>query len=293
VSVGDDGAPRVTLVVCTRDRAAYLPTCLDALRTLRPTIAWELVLVDNGSVDETPRLLAAFGESAPFRVSLVRESRAGLANAHNAGVRIARGAVIAFIDDDCYPAPDLLDRWAQIFADESVGFAGGRVLLHDPDDAPVTIQTSTDRIAIAPRGFVAPGIVKGANMAFRRDALRAARGFDPALGPGGSFNCEDVDTAARVAELGYAGGYFPEPTVRHHHRRRLARDVETLRRSYAYGSGAYYASLLLRGRASRALASHLRGTWRAMSVRHALFQLAGALHYLAYRARHGRARASL
>jgi len=289
VSVPDHAVPEVTLVVCTRDRAARLPDCLHALRALRPAIAWELILVDNGSSDDTARLLSVFAHESPVPVTVVHESIVGLANARNAGVRVARGDVIVFTDDDCYPEPDLLDRWAEVFADDSIGFAGGRVLLHDPDDAPVTVQTSTTPIAFAPRSFIAPGVVKGANMAFRRNALLADGGFDPALGPGSRFNFEDVDMAARVAAIGFAGAYAPAPTVRHHHGRRLEREVKALQRSYAHGSGAYYASLLLRWQSPRALASHLRGSWRATPARLLGWQLMGALQYLAYRVVHWRA----
>jgi GT2 family glycosyltransferase len=293
VSAPERATPEVSLIVCTRDRAARLQDCLRALRALRPAVAWELILVDNGSSDDTARLLAEFAQESPTPVAVVREPSVGLANARNAAVRVARGAVIVFIDDDCYPEPDLLDRWAEQFEDDTIGFASGRVLLHDPADAPVTVQKSTAPIAIAARSFVAPGVVKGANMAFRRSALFAAGGFDPALGPGRPFNCEDVDMAARVSAIGFSGAYAPAPTVRHHHGRQLAREVNALQRSYAHGSGAYYASLLLRWQTPRALASHLRGSWRATPVRLLCWQLVGALQYLAYRALHWRAQRPL
>jgi hypothetical protein len=279
--------PRLALVVCTRDRAERLPACLAAIAAMRPALAWELVLVDNGSRDETPRLLDELAAGAPFPVTVVREERPGLARARNAGVAASRAPLLAFIDDDCYPAPDLLDRWAEVFADARIGFAAGRILLHDPDDFPVTVRTDDEPQPIPMGELVTPGALQGANMAFRRQVLDAIGGFDPALGPGTPFNCEDADAAARAAAR-FAGGYFPGPTVRHHHRRRARADIAAVERSYALGRGAYYAGVLLRGdiprtRALREVTRLLRRTWNALPRWVLLLELLGAARYAAHR----------
>ena len=80
-----DAAPALSLVVCTRDRGAYLGACLDAVARVRAGVPWELVVVDNGSRDATPAVLRAFARTAPVRVTLVHEPRPGLARARNAG----------------------------------------------------------------------------------------------------------------------------------------------------------------------------------------------------------------
>jgi hypothetical protein len=282
--------PRVSLIVSTRNRAERLPACLDAVAAMRPTVPWEFVLVDNGSTDRTAEVIADFVARVPFAVTVVREPRPGLGNARNAGVRAARGEVLVFTDDDCYPAPDFLDRWAEVFATPEVGFGAGRILLHDPEDFPITIRTDTEPVAIPPRGFIEPGLVQGANMAFRRDVVLAIGGFDPALGPGARFNCEDLDMSSRAAALGYAGGFFPGPEVRHHHRRRTPADVEALRRSYDGGRGAYFASLLLRGQAVREVVRHVRRElpWKPRGA--VWRELAAAVRYVAFRAVHPRER---
>jgi hypothetical protein len=250
---------------------------------MRPAAAWELVLVDNGSTDDTPRVLAEFAAAAPFPVTVVREPRPGLAAARNAGVAAARAPLLLFIDDDCYPAADFVDRWIEVFDDPRVGFGAGRILLHDPDDYPITIRTDEHPTPIAPGGFVEPGLVQGANMAFRRAVVYAIGGFDPALGPGGAFNFEDLDATSRAAAAGHAGGFFPGPVVRHHHRRR-AGDVPALMRSYDRGRGAYFASLALRGQAPRALASHWLGALRGKPAAAVARELLAAAHYVVFRA---------
>lgn len=270
-------------MICTRNRGAFLSACLEAIVAMRPAVAWELVLVDNGSTDDTPRLLADFVTNAPCPVTLVHEPRRGLASARNAGVVAARGALLAFTDDDCYPSPDFLDQWATVFADPAVGYGGGRILLHDPDDFPITIQTATEPHVILPRGFIEPGIIQGANMAFRSEVVWAIGGFDPALGPGGQFNFEDLDASSRAAAAGYAGGYFPGPVVRHHHRRRLESEIRALKLSYARGRGAYYASLLLRRQAPRAIASYVMSTLRWRTASEITCEIFAVMHYLVFR----------
>lgn len=297
----DDAGPALALVVCTRDRATRLPATLAVLGGLRASRPWELVLVDNGSRDATPAVLAAFAADAarapavagaPVAVTVVDEPRAGLARARNAGIAASRAAVLCFTDDDCYPAPDFLDRWAEVFDDPAVGYGGGSIELHDPADHPITIRPVGAPDLRRPGAYVEAGFIHGANFAFRRALIEAAGGFDPDFGPGARFNCEDVDMAGRVSALGAAGGYFPGPLVAHHHGRRTGPAVEALERSYAHGIGAYRASLLLRPGARRhgawALAQMVREVPRRLRSRRQrrwlAYEWAGAAHYLAVRA---------
>jgi len=253
----------ISLVVCTRDRARQLAEALPHFARLQAADSWELILVDNGSRDTTPKVLAAFASSSPVKVTVIRELKPGLSAARNAGWRRASGKVVAFTDDDCYPAPDYLDRLHECFAETDLAFVGGRVLLYDNDDYPITIQPLEQRVNIAPFSFVTPGLIHGANFAFRRDMLQHVGGFDEKLGPGTQFHCgEDVDILARLSAAGYAGAYDPRPLAYHHHRRRNPDDIERLRAGYDIGRGAYYAkSLLERSRRWIFLWPVLRWAW--------------------------------
>src|SRR5205085_1342954 len=99
------------------------------------------------------------------------EVRPGLGNAHNAGWRSAQGKILAFTDDDCYPAPDFLSRIWSCFEDPLLGYLTGRIILHDTTDHPITIKESTTMLKYPGRSFIPVGAVAGANMAFRREAL--------------------------------------------------------------------------------------------------------------------------
>jgi len=236
--------PLLSLIVCTRDRSGRLDAFFEALGRMRARAAWELVIVDNGSTDDTPVRLAVLAGSLGAPVTIVREPRPGLGRARNAGVTAARGALLAFTDDDCYPAVDYIDSVANAFADRERGFIGGRILLYDAQDHPITIRVDSTPIPIPPCSVVPTGLVQGANMAFRREVLERIGGFDDALGPGTPFCNDDVDAVARASAAGFAGSFVPEPVVHHHHGRRDPAEISALWRSYDHGRGAYYAKCM-------------------------------------------------
>jgi glycosyltransferase involved in cell wall biosynthesis len=237
----------LSLIICTRDRCRQLARCLESLRALEFERAWELILVDNGSTDETPLTVKAFADGVDFTVQYVLERAAGLSNARNAGLRIARGSILVFTDDDCYPAADFLSSTWLAFVDPTVGYITGRILLHDPADARMTIKESTTQFTFPARSFIGAGDVAGANMAFRRAILAEIGGFDPLFGAGSAFAAEDVDAAGRASATGWKGQYRPEVVVRHHHGRK-ASELPSLLRSYGIGAGAYHMKLLLKER---------------------------------------------
>jgi glycosyltransferase involved in cell wall biosynthesis len=238
----------ISLIICTRNRAEPLRRCLAAIASIVHDGEWELVVVDNGSTDSTPVVICEFAASQNIRVVPVVQPLAGLSNARNAGVAAARGDLLLFTDDDCYVAADLLDATRAAFVDPAIGFASGRVMLFDPDDARITINESMTPLVFPARRFLATGLVKGANLAFRRTALNdiAASGpiFDPLLGAGARFPAgEDSDAAQRAALAGWVGVYDPQMVVHHHHGRRDS-DTTELFRSYDIGRGAFHAKLL-------------------------------------------------
>lgn len=221
-----------------------LGACLEKIAAIDYAGTWELVVVDNGSSDNTAGVVASFAASAPMEVKYVHQPVKGLSNARNAGIAAAKGEIIAFTDDDCYVEPSFLTATVAAFKDPTLGYVSGRILLHDPTDFPATISLSTEP-KLLPRGeYVVPGVLKGANMAFRREVLASIRGFDPLFGSGAPFPAEDCDAAARASLAGWNGKYDPAIVVAHHHGRK-ADSIAALHRDYDVGRGAYHAKLLL------------------------------------------------
>jgi glycosyltransferase involved in cell wall biosynthesis len=247
----------ISLIICTRNRASSLRGCLDALAAIDfDPRAWELIFVNDASTDDTEATLHAFAARVPFRTVVVRNDHPGLSRARNTGVRAAHAPLIAFTDDDCYVHPDFLTRIVEAFREQPYGFIGGRVLLHDPSDAPETIKEDETPEEVDPFTVVLPGFIHGANMAFRREVWSAIGGFDPRFGSGTRFVADDVDFLTRACEAGWGGAYLPGPTVRHHHGRKPGADVDKLRRTYARGRGAYYTKGCLDPRRRRRYARY-------------------------------------
>ena len=243
----------VSLVVSTRNRGGRLQDFFASLVGLDPPAGgWELILVDNGSTDGTADAIRRFADGAPFAVRCVHAATPGLSHARNAGLQHASGRIVAFTDDDCYPRPDYLRAVVDVFAHHQAGVIGGRVVLHDPADAPVGVKDAPAAFEIPPRTFVRAGIMHGANMAVRREVLETIGGFDPRLGAGTrAMAGEDTDFIARAVWAGWTARYDPCPTVAHHHGRKPGAAAERQRQAYDRGRGAYYGKWLLEPHARR------------------------------------------
>ena len=109
--------PRVTVVVPTHDRADHVPTAIESvLQQSYPHV--DVVVVDDGSRDETPRVLARVAAAHP-RVRVLRnEAPLGPAGARNRGARKAAGDVLAFLDDDSVYAPEKIAAQLEILGGE-------------------------------------------------------------------------------------------------------------------------------------------------------------------------------
>jgi hypothetical protein len=210
--------------------------------------------------------------------------RRGSSHAKNTGWRAARAPLLVFTDDDCYPAPDLLDRMLAAFEDPRIGFVAGRLLLHDPTDLPTGIKTETTGRLYPPGFAFPPGELHGANFAFRRAVLEAIGGFDELAGAGTPWPFEDVDAAMRASLAGYAGSYDPRPTVFHHHRRRDRRVLHETLRGYARGRGAYFLKFLTRRGPRLSLLKRWLGCVRYHGLSWLPLELLAGASYLLHRA---------
>ena len=271
----------VSLIIGTRDRCEKLARCLQAVQQISFARPWELIVVDNGSSDRTAAIVRELMAIAPIPVRYVFEPKLGLGNAHNTGVAVARGEILAFTDDDCYPAADFLSSLWSAFGDPSVGYISGRILNYDPADTGKGSVRHPEPVTFPPNSFVGPGcLFGGANMAFRRQVLLEIGGFDPLFGPGALFNCEDYDAAGRASAIGCKGEYRPEVIVWHHHGRKQT-DLPPLMKSYGVGIGAYHMKVLLRGHHFRWFAKSINQIGRRYkwSPRCAAWEPVGMMKY--------------
>lgn len=237
-------ATSISVIVCTRDRGADFATTVDSVLSgdLRPS---EVVVVDQSSDDRALRASHRFDDAPGFRYC--RVASVGLSRARNAGLKLVRGDIAAFTDDDCEVSCDWLLGIAAAFElDARIGVVHGNVRAA-PHDRRVGFTTAYVRdvpLLAASMGdkHLAEGI--GANMALRRAAWEAVGGFDELLGAGGLFrSAEDMDFSMRALQHGFAVYETTQGHVVHSGFRTWA-DGDRLVYDYLYGIGATYAKHL-------------------------------------------------
>lgn len=247
------GDVTITVIIATRDRTESLLRCLDSLAKSSYS-AFDVVVVDSAPRgDGTERALAAH-PGWPFTLRYVRESRPGLALAHNAALHAVTGTIVAITDDDVEVGPDWLSALAQAFIEFDATCVTGLIL---PAELETRAQVLVEESGGFGRGFTrsiftrnmphpeplfpftAGQLGSGANMAFRADWLAARGGFDPATGAGSP--ARGGDELIAFLQVILDGGtlvYEPRAVVRHWHRR----EYEGIRRQafhYGMGLGAY------------------------------------------------------
>lgn len=121
------GSPRASVVVPFFESAATLDACLTALRAQDDVPGgFEVILVDNRAPGDAGAIARRHTERDD-RVILLEEPTPGAYAARNAGIRAARGTLVAFTDADCVPAPDWLRSAAEALESADVAVAVGRV----------------------------------------------------------------------------------------------------------------------------------------------------------------------
>ncbi len=218
--------PDVSVLICTRNRASQLASVLQDLGSVErpPGRTWELVVVDNGSVDDTPRVIAEAAAGFPVPLRGVREERRGKSHALNTGVAAAGGEVIILTDDDVEIAPGWLRAICEPFDDPECGGVVGRVLPRFtvpvpgwlPVEGPRRITAALLTLDLGEEAVESPVPPFGANMGFRRALLDRIGGFDVGLGGGSSISLgDDTEFWYRARAAGARFMYAPNATVVH------------------------------------------------------------------------------
>jgi glycosyltransferase involved in cell wall biosynthesis len=210
------GDPAATVLLSTRDRAEHLGPTLDGIlaSARHAPFEVEVLLVDNGSTDRTPELLAGMARDNPEIV--VREDPVpGKSGALNRALGHVRGRAIVFTDDDVHVPTSWVEDMAGPILDGAADAVCGKVVLAAHLDRPwLTPALRTDLAEYLDVSGSAPGMV-GANMAASTEAARSI-GFDEELGPGARGFADDVLFNLRLKAGGYRLTGCTGPAVEHH-----------------------------------------------------------------------------
>jgi GT2 family glycosyltransferase len=203
-------APRVSVVVATRDRVGRLRKLLDSLR--EQTVSdFEVIVVDDGSVRGTPELMRREREgeveAPPLALRDVRrEVAGGPSAARNDGWPLAEAPLVAFIDDDCVAQPGWLEALLAA-ADAAPGAIVQGRTLPDPREASKLGPHSRSLWVEEPGPHY-----QAANILYPRQLLERLEGFDAEAFP---YVGEDTDLAWRAQASGASIEWAPDALVHH------------------------------------------------------------------------------
>jgi len=216
----------VTVAICTWNRAALLRRALESLGSLAlpEGVQLELLVVDNGSSDETPALLRELARAMPLRA--LAEPAPGVASARNRAIAEARGELIVWIDDDVLVEPGWLAAYVEAsLRHPDASFFGGAVLPCFEQPPPAWIAESWERLADVwairllppePAPIDRTRLPVGANFAIRT-ALQRRHAYDPRLGRhrDALLGGEETVLLRRILAEGERGWWVPAARVRH------------------------------------------------------------------------------
>ena len=239
---------RASVIVPTFDRARHLDSCLAGIaRQTMSADEFEVLVVDNGSTDDTGDVIARWAAVRPG-LRGVEAPIPGVSRARNVGIREARGDLLAFLDDDTIPEPGWLAALLHGYTlGCDVGAACGRAVLSTERPRPAWLGAITEGFFSAmdfgpePRLLVVPPEVPWSlNLSLRADVARAVGGFPEDLGRFGTSlrSGEEFPLIHRIGDLGWRVAYEPEAVVTHAVPPERLRIQWLMRRAWAGGTTA-------------------------------------------------------
>jgi glycosyltransferase involved in cell wall biosynthesis len=249
----------LSVIIPTRNRAALLAKAFLSIRdqTL-PQEAFEVIVVDNGSSDETPSLCTEV-QSWFRNFAYSRVDAPGLHIGRHCGMRMAKGEILVYADDDIQAEPSWLSAIAGAFEKNDIALVGGKCIPDyeaSPPDWTRDLWTFVSGgqfnayFSLADFGESAKDIpsnyVFGCNYSIRKSVLDKAGGFHPDGMPKELRHLRgDGETAVSkaVERMGFRARYEPRATVRHFvSRRRMTLDY-VFERAFAQGISDSYTWL--------------------------------------------------
>ncbi len=237
----------LTVLIATRNGEDVLPRTLEAYKRLEsPGHAWKMVIVDNGSTDSTPAIIASFKNHLP--IEMLQEPVAGKNRALNRGLSAIEGRAVIITDDDAVPAPSFLIEWSRCLEKrEGYDLFGGTIEPLFEAPAPKWILENRDlrnmffAVRDLSEGPVGPGSIFGPNMAVRVSVFERGFRFDENIGANGSDPFYPMGNEAefchRLVRNGIKSWFARGPQVQHIVRADQLSEAYLATRAYRHGRG--------------------------------------------------------
>ena len=203
--INENRHPLVSVIIPTLNREKYIRQCVEsALSQNYPNI--EVIVVDNGSTDNTPEILASFGS----KIKCLKEEKRGQSAARNKGLRTAQGEFIAFLDDDDFYLPEKISLSVRkLLKDRSISLVYTDYVMIDSEGSPIkTVKTNHPQPEELLRTFVKGLLcVVPSITLMRRECLEKSGYFNETM-----LNChEDTELWFRMLKAGCHFGHIPKP----------------------------------------------------------------------------------
>lgn len=211
---------RATIQLCTYNRAALLERVLDACfeQTVAPE-SYEVVLVNDGSTDDTPAVIARANERATCAFVVVDQPNSGLAKGRNAGIACASGERIIFIDDDVLPIPTFVAEHLRTHDSHPLAIVrGGAINVESFDYLPPPVWSIRD---------YSGNYFWTTNVSVPLATIRAIGGFNENFS---EYGWEDIDVGLRLRLGGVKATFNPKALVYHYKPRPRSGSVEKMLR---------------------------------------------------------------
>ncbi|MBV9654969.1 MAG: glycosyltransferase family 2 protein [Acetobacteraceae bacterium] len=235
----------ITVLFATRDRSESVDRMLQSLLALTPPDGgWKLVVVDNGSRDDTLAVLERYAGTLPLTV--LSEPAAGKNRALNRAIAHLEGDLTVLTDDDIIPEPDWLVQLQRAAASHpAASVFAGTVMPLWPGRLPAYLSERAVNYSILyaqneqPTGACKPATVFGPNMAVRTAVFRNGFSFSEDVGPNNAQRAYvmggETDFAAKLHDAGHQAWFVAESRVGHMVRPDQLTESWILRRYYLYG----------------------------------------------------------
>jgi len=216
----------ITVVLCTFNRCQQLRTALEsvALSIMPEGVAWDVLVVDNNSKDDTRQVVSEISNIYPGRFRYLFEGRPGKSYALNTGIAEASGEYLAFMDDDVTVDSTWLQNLIAPLHESKWAGVGGRVFPQWTSAPPRWLAKEswvvTGPLVYFDRGEQGHDLGEapvGTNMAFRKRVFEQVGGFRTDLGPSphNEIRNEDSEFARRLMRSGQNIYYEPSAVVYH------------------------------------------------------------------------------
>ena len=217
-----------SVIIATYNRARLLDECLAHLARQQFEPGDEIIVVNNGSSDDTADVIAWHRQKSPVRLVALDEECPGKSRALTRALAVAAGDILAFTDDDINVESRWLEGIRSAMADDTVALVGGRVAPQWEQSPPRWLRLATARssrmrspLALVDYGAEPAALgsrtAPGGNLAIRRAALARIGGFAAHLGKlrGTLRSGEDHDLCQRCVAAGLEAVYWPAARVTH------------------------------------------------------------------------------